>query len=372
MFVVSDGVVLPTTVTGSWPRPSWFGVGLGGRSVSAGLNDLVFREQFLDALQVVVADQERAGLDIVSNGDYHQDPDFAGRSWMMYPIERLAGFARDHMDGSQNQAEYTTGVVGEIFGDWRFPPVVGQVGEGVPLEYGRVWRLAQDRASRPVKMGVVSAQPVANIAVVETDRYADRRELMWDLAGIMNAELRRLAAAGCKLIQVEEPSIHWQAADGQDRSYVEFLVDCLNREVEGLAGVEVWAHTCWGNPAMQRSHDVTDYGPSVELFMERANVDVWTVESKDRGHAPLSLFERYRGGFPDKKVAVGMVSHRSVQVESVDEVVGDVREALKYIPAENLILSTDCGFGRQGLNRLVAFHKAAALTQAAAIIKGEH
>jgi 5-methyltetrahydropteroyltriglutamate--homocysteine methyltransferase len=51
--------------------------------------------------------------------------------------------------------------------------------------------------------------------------------------------------------------------------------------------------------------------------------------------------------------------------------VGDVREALKYIPAENLILSTDCGFGRQGLNRLVAFHKAAALAQAATIIKGE-
>jgi 5-methyltetrahydropteroyltriglutamate--homocysteine methyltransferase len=170
---------------------------------------------------------------------------------------------------------------------------------------------------------------------------------------------------------VEEPSIHWRAADGNDPGYVSFLVDCLNREIAGLDDVEVWVHTCWGNPAMQRSHENTDYAASVELFMERANFDVWTIESKDRGHSPLPLFERYRGGFPDKKVAVGMVSHRTVQVESVDEIVRDVRQAMRFIPAENLILSSDCGFGRQGLSRLVAFHKAEALAQAAAIVRAE-
>lgn len=372
LFRATADLVLPTTVTGSWPRPSWFQAALKGRTFSTGLNDLTFREQFLDALQVVVGDQERAGLDILSNGDYHQDPDLAGRSWMMYPLERIGGFARDNLDVPANQGEYTgKSILGEIFGDWRYPPVLTRVSEGLPLEYGRIWQAAQDRATRPVKMGVVSAQPVSNISVLRTDAYPDRRELLWDLAGIMNAELRRLAAAGCAVIQVEEPSIHWRAADGDDKGYVNFLVDCLNREVEGLDGVEVWAHTCWGNPAMQRSHENTDYGACLELFMEHANVDVWTIESKDRGHSPLPLFERYKGGFPAKKVAVGMVSHRTVQVESVDEIARDIRYALHYIPAENLILSSDCGFGRQGLSRLVAYHKAAALAQAAAAVRDD-
>lgn len=122
---------------------------------------------------------------------------------------------------------------------------------------------------------------------------------------------------------------------------------------------------------MQRSHEITDYGPSLELFMERANVDVWTIESKDSGHSPLPLFGRYKAGFPAKKVAVGMVSHRSVQVESSGEIAHDIRYALQYIPAENLILSSDCGFGRQSLSRLVGYHKAAALARAAAVIRNE-
>lgn len=199
MFRATADLVLPTTVTGSWPRPSWFQAALKGRTFSTGLNDLTFREQFLDALQVVVGDQERAGLDILSNGDYHQDPDLAGRSWMMYPLERIGGFARDNLDVPANQGEYTgKSILGEIFGDWRYPPVLTRVSEGLPLEYGRIWQAAQDRATGPVKMGVVSAQPVSNISVLRTDAYPDRRELLWDLAGIMNAELRRLSGRGMR------------------------------------------------------------------------------------------------------------------------------------------------------------------------------
>src|SRR5690348_18276625 len=87
MFTTTADRVLPTTVTGSWPRPTWFTSGLWGRTLSDALLDISYREQLLDAVSVVVGEQERAGLDIVANGDYHLDPDLAGLSWMRYPLE---------------------------------------------------------------------------------------------------------------------------------------------------------------------------------------------------------------------------------------------------------------------------------------------
>jgi 5-methyltetrahydropteroyltriglutamate--homocysteine methyltransferase len=72
-----------------------------------------------------------------------------------------------------------------------------------------------------------------------------------------------------------------------------------------------------------------------------------------------------------KKVAVGVVSHRTLQVETPDEVAEDIRYALNHIDAENLVLTSDCGFGRQGSNRLVAFYKTAAIVQGANIVRRE-
>lgn len=71
MLTATKDLMLPATVTGSWPRPRWYSGGLWGRPLDTALLDVHFREQFLDAHSTVIADQERAGLDIVTNGDYH-------------------------------------------------------------------------------------------------------------------------------------------------------------------------------------------------------------------------------------------------------------------------------------------------------------
>ena len=78
MLTATKDLMLPATVTGSWPRPRWYDQGLWGRPLDTALLDVRFREQFLDAHATVIADQERAGLDILTNGDYHLDEDFAG------------------------------------------------------------------------------------------------------------------------------------------------------------------------------------------------------------------------------------------------------------------------------------------------------
>jgi 5-methyltetrahydropteroyltriglutamate--homocysteine methyltransferase len=130
-------------------------------------------------------------------------------------------------------------------------------------------------------------------------------------------------------------------------------------------------HTCWGNPGAQHCFDPEiSYENSIDVYLNRVNADVWTIESKDSGHKPLELFAPYKGQL-QKKVAVGFISHRTLQVETAESIAADVRHALEYIDAEHLVLSSDCGFGRQGVIRQIAYYKAAALAQAANIVRGE-
>ena len=81
-FTATKDLMLPATVTGSWPRPRWYTMNTWGRPLDTAMMDPWFREQFTDAHATVVSDQTRAGLDILTTGDYHLDEDVAGRSWL--------------------------------------------------------------------------------------------------------------------------------------------------------------------------------------------------------------------------------------------------------------------------------------------------
>src|SRR6202047_1127366 len=91
MLKTTRGLILPTAITGSYPRPLWFDASLGGRSFKAALGDSLFREQYLHAVAAVITAQEAAGLDIGTDGDSRFDLAVGGKSWFFYPIERLGG-----------------------------------------------------------------------------------------------------------------------------------------------------------------------------------------------------------------------------------------------------------------------------------------
>ena len=78
MLTTTKDIMFPTTVTGSWPRPRWFDKSLWARTLSDAMTDVDYREKFLDAVAAVVSDQEQAGLDILTNGDYHLDENLGG------------------------------------------------------------------------------------------------------------------------------------------------------------------------------------------------------------------------------------------------------------------------------------------------------
>jgi 5-methyltetrahydropteroyltriglutamate--homocysteine methyltransferase len=373
VFTATADQLLPTTITGSWPRPAWYSGNLHGERFSHRMLDRSYREQFIDATSVVLSDQELAGLDIVSNGDYHLDTELAGQSWLRYPLERFGGMSQDEFSvDSELLLNHPPGTLLHdiLVRGWMWPKVIGKLETRVPFEFDRLWEIAQQRTDRPVKFGTISAQTLVDMIEVDQSAYPTKREALWEMAGLMNRELRRLAEAGCRVIQLEEPAIHPVAAANPEDPELDFLIDAFNREVEGLDDVEVWVHTCWGNPNMQKVYTHSTYAASVEIFMERLNVDVWTVESKDNRGEVLPHLAKYRDT-GRVKIALGAVSHRTLAVETPDEVAGDIRAALEFIRPEMLVVSSDCGFGRDGCNRAIALHKAASIALGADIVRQE-
>jgi 5-methyltetrahydropteroyltriglutamate--homocysteine methyltransferase len=104
-------------------------------------------------------------------------------------------------------------------------------------------------------------------------------------------------------------------------------------------------------------------------YLERLDVDVLTFETADNDGAELPDIAAAVGR--DKKICIGVVSHRTLQVESPEQIAALIRKALKLIPPERLLLSTDCGFGRQGMSRMHAFYKMVAISRGANIVRRE-
>ncbi len=374
MYTVTKDIQLPCTVTGSWPRPKWFDDSMWGRPLDTCMMDTNFREKYQDALATIISDEDRAGLDILTHGDLHCDNDMAGRSWHHYPLQRWAGFDGDHLQSEETRSpwlRYPPGtLLNEIYTGWRWPRVVGKI-EHRPLDYDKIWRIAQAKSDKPVRFGTCCSQVMGLFLDIHTPHYSDNQELIWDMAVAMNTELHRLRDAGCQCIQIEEPTLHfWANTYGKDSDEVQFMLKAFNREVEGLDDIELWIHTCWGNPNMQRVIDNDSYEESFDLYMNECKGDVWTVEMTDRGFREIEMFGEGKGNLP-KKVCIGVVSHRHLQVDSPEQIAERIRHALKYIAPEQLIISSDCGFGRQGCNRDIAFFKATAIAQGVNIIRQE-
>jgi 5-methyltetrahydropteroyltriglutamate--homocysteine methyltransferase len=372
MYRATKDIMLPTTITGSLPRPSWYTENLGTRMFLDAMVSRRYREQYIDALSCYLREQELAGLDIVTDGDCRFDDDVGGQSWTSYPPHHMAGYER----GDPRPTPAGRGGLwfprGHILHDYLesrvMPVIIGPVGRG-DLQYTTLWKTAQRLTKRPVKFGAVSAEIVA---FASQDRYYKTLpERMLAIAGAFNEEYNELADAGCPVIQIEEPQIHLAAARGiQDKVLtLELMVEVFNRTVKGLrAKTEVWAHSCWGNPSQQRMFaKVQTYKPSLEIY-NTIDADVITFESASSGGIDLEAIGKSITG---KKIAVGVIDHHTLQVESPDEVAAQIRAALKYIPPERLVISSDCGMGREGMSRRHAYYKMVSLVLGTNMVRKE-
>src|SRR5262249_10188350 len=140
-----------------------------------------------------------------------------------------------------------------------------------------------------------------------------------------------------------------------------------NRQLTGV-NAEIWVHTCWGNPNQQRVHwKVPSYERALPHLL-RLNCDVLTLECASSDGQDLHLFKHIN---TDKKIGIGVVNHCNTVVEPAEHVAALIRKGLEFIPKERLVISSDCGFGREGLSRRIAFYKCVALVEGTNIVRGE-
>jgi 5-methyltetrahydropteroyltriglutamate--homocysteine methyltransferase len=372
MYTATAKVVLPTTIIGSLPRPGWYTQNLAGRDFREAMVDRTYREQYLDAVSCYMRDQEVAGLDIVTDGDCRFDADVAGHNWFSYAPLHMDGFSgmrpyrvQGGLAGIPNKPGH---ILHDVLETRLMPDLTGPVGRG-SLHYAPIWKAAQRQTTKPVKFGTITAELVA--MAVRDLHYKDMRKAILAIAEALNAELNELADAGCQVIQMEEPQIHLLAAKGISDKVLnpDFMVEVFNTTVRGLRSkTEVWCHTCWGNPAAQRLFAKTpSYEPALDA-LNRVDADVITFETCSSGGMDLAAIGKK---IQDKKVCIGVVDHHPLQVETPDQVAGLIRKALEHVPAERLVLSSDCGMGREGMSRRHAFYKMVSIVLGTNLVRRE-
>ena len=370
MYIATKDKVLQTTTTGALPRPEWYRENLRGMALSTAFAQRAYREQHFDCLACHVAAQHRAGIDIMVDGDARCDDDVAGRSWVSYAYERIAGIGapRSEVQPAVTMTGRQPGdFVWEVMETRLTPHVEGPIGD-TELQLDRAWKAIAPMTDRPVKIGSISAQ--AMMQMCSNDHYPDRFELLMALSDALNGEYHALADAGAPIVQVEEPVVHYNTQVPNPEITTEQWVEAYNREVHGLREkTEVWCHTCWGSPGAQKLFpDNVSYKKSLP-YLDQLDVDVITFEGATNGGMDIPHYGSMIS--KDKKIAVGVVSHRTLQIETPEQVADLIRLCLEHIEPERLILSSDCGFGRQSMSRMHAFYKMVALVRGTNIVRRE-
>lgn len=372
MLQATADLLLPTTIIGSLPRPSWFTENLGSETFLRRLMNSRYREQYIDAVAVHLCDQEVAGLDICTDGDAHYDEEVGGQSWTSYPLFHMDGLDRTDPQPTVMKTGGVAFPMGHILHDYLeariMPRVVGPIGRG-DLQYTAMWKTAQRLTTKPVKFGTVTPDILS--AAVDDNYYSDPFDRMMAFSDALNEELHDLADAGCAVIQMEEPALHMIPIRGKVFGKYDMadMAGVFDNTVKGLGEkTEVWCHTCWGNPSQQRMFkEVQSYESALETY-NGVDADVITFESTSSGMRDIPAIGRV---IEEKKIAIGMIDHHSLQIERPEDIAQRIRDTLRHIPAERLILCSDCGMGREGMSRRHARYKMAALVQGANIVKRE-
>jgi 5-methyltetrahydropteroyltriglutamate--homocysteine methyltransferase len=310
-----------TTVIGSYPFPGWLEL-FGQHANETGTDDR--EEAVRDAVTAAIADQVRAGLGVITDGEQTRfDFNLSFYSFLdgLEPEKqrrRLGPPAHDQ------RPRYC------IVGQLRAPRGLGAV-----EEFERLRELAA--AGPMLKASVPGPYTLAGRIEPSAD-YPDRYAVTEALVPIVRDELVRLVDAGCAFVTVDEPSMSCHAWTED----VARLVDVFNRTVQPIVGrTYLGAHLCFGN-FKARAVAPRRYAPMFPAFLRLA-VDELHLEMASREFAELELIQEIGR---EKDVGVGVVDVKSSYVESVDDVAERIRACLRFVAPERLSVSPDCGLSQ--------------------------
>jgi len=332
--------LLPTTVIGSYPFPRWLGV-VRDLGTQGTLTQAEVLEAHDAAVRSAIMDQESAGVDIITDGELR-------RETMVYFFSaRIHGF---DMSGKLKQIGNLDPSI-----QMKDPIVRDKVRRLNGLGMDEHFAFLSAHATRATKVCVTGPQMLAKRA--SNEYYPSDKELVFDLAEVLNVELKNLVKAGCTFIQIDEPVWVGYPAD------MPWLVESFNRLVKGV-DAKIALHVCYGNYQLKKLFS----GEYAQLFpaILETDADQISMEFAVSDGAGLDLFKHYS---TEKEVVVGVIDVKTEEVETPAVVAQRIRTALEFIPAERMYISPDCGMKFMPRDR--AYGKLKAMVEGTRIVRDE-
>ena len=338
-------VLLPTSLVGSYAQPDW----LIDRNKLAGRFPPRVRARELwrvtpefleqaqdDATLLAIRDQERAGLDIITDGDQRRE------SYSNRFATALEGVDIDNPGTALDRSGHPNPV----------PRVVGKIRRKQPVQVRDV-EFLRANTNRAIKITVPG--PFTMSQQAQNEFYKDEREMVLDYAAAVNAEIKDLFAAGADIVQLDEP--YMQARPEKARQYG---LRGLNAALEGVKGTTA-IHICFGYAAIIH---VRPSGYSFLPELAASPVQQISIETA-QSNLDCSIVEK----LPDKTIILGTLDLSDTAIETPETVAARIRRALRHVPAERIVVAPDCGL--KYLPRDIAYGKMRAMVEGAKIVRQE-
>ncbi len=338
------GDLLPTTVVGSYVQPDWL---VDRDNLRSRLPPRVrarelwrvapeFLEQAQnDATLLAIRDQERAGVDIISDGEIRRE------SYSNRIATALGGVDIDNPGTAIDRTGHPNPV----------PRISGPVRRQRPIEVNDVKFL---RANTDRRIKITLPGPFTMTQQAQNDHYPDDEAAAMDYAAAVNEEVRDLFAAGADVVQLDEP--YMQARPEIARRYA---VRAINRALDGVPG-ETAVHICFGY-----AHIVHQRPEGYSFLPELADcaADQISIETAQSG-LDLAILD----SLPGKKIILGVLDLSTVEIETPETVATRIRRAFDRVEPERVVVAPDCGM--KYLSRETAFAKLKAMCDGAALVRG--
>ena len=337
-------MLFPTSLVGSYPQPEWL-IDRGKLSKQvprARADDLwLVAPGKLEAAQddatiLAIRDQERAGLDIVTDGEQRRE------SYSNRFATTLEGIDADNPGTTINRTGQSIPV----------PRVVAPIRRTGPVEV-RDLKVLRANTDRPIKATLPG--PFTMSKQAQDDFYGDAAAMAMDYAAAVNAEIADLFAAGADIVQLDEPWMQQHPDDAR-----RYGLKALDRALQGVTGT-VAVHLCFGYAALVHGKPS---GYSFLAELENCKAQQISIEA-----AEPKLDLKVLQALPSKTIILGVIDLADNNAETPQIVAERIRRALTYVPAEQIVVAPDCGM--KYLPRAVAFAKIKAMAEGAALVRRE-
>jgi 5-methyltetrahydropteroyltriglutamate--homocysteine methyltransferase len=328
----------PTTVIGSLPRPQWV-IELVNELEAGQIGEAEFNQTLDAAILFAIALQEKAGIDIISDGEWRRRTYFTGFA------RAVSGFRKDAI-------EVTTLTGSKV----KWPAIVAKLEHVRPITLDEA-RFLKSHTQRRIKVALPSPYMISRWFYdpdASRDAYPDRESLIQDAADVLHQEALLLRDLGVDTIQFDDamigrfvgteynpvgtnPKVKITMADRERE--MEMAVTGMNRTLQGLTGVTTALHVCRGHRA--RMHVAHGSFEPIVPYLYRMNVDVFALElaADDAGTA-----DALKNFPPDKILGMGVIDVLRREVDSPEVLAARVKAMLPYIDRDRIMLNPDCGF----------------------------